>query len=55
MEGGCRLAVLKGTTFMDPQVIADTARYLNSDLAAKRHCLRVHLILAHSSGLLVVG
>jgi NAD(P)-dependent dehydrogenase (short-subunit alcohol dehydrogenase family) len=35
MEGGYHFAALKGTTFMDPQVIADTALYLNSDLAAK--------------------
>ncbi len=35
LEGGYQFAALKGTTFMDPQVIADTALYLNSDLAAK--------------------
>jgi enoyl-[acyl-carrier-protein] reductase (NADH) len=35
MEGGYHFAALKGTSFMDPQVIADTALYLNSDLAAK--------------------
>jgi SDR family mycofactocin-dependent oxidoreductase len=35
IEGGYHFAALKGTTFMDPQVIADTALYLNSDLAAK--------------------
>jgi SDR family mycofactocin-dependent oxidoreductase len=35
LEGGYHFAALKGTTFMDPQVIADTALYLNSDLAAK--------------------
>ena len=35
MEGGYHYPALKGTTFMDPQVIADTALYLNSDLAAK--------------------
>jgi SDR family mycofactocin-dependent oxidoreductase len=35
MEGGYHFAALKGTTFMDPQVIADTALYLNSSLAAK--------------------
>ena len=35
LEGGYAFAALKGTTFMDPQVIADTALYLNSDLAAK--------------------
>ncbi len=35
LEGGYGFAALKGTTFMDPQVIADTALYLNSDLAAK--------------------
>jgi SDR family mycofactocin-dependent oxidoreductase len=35
MEGGYHFAALKGTTFMDPQVIADTALYLNSGLAAK--------------------
>jgi hypothetical protein len=29
MEGGYHFAALKGTTFMDPQVIADTALYLN--------------------------
>ncbi len=29
------LRALKGTTFTDPQVIADTGLYLNSDLAAK--------------------
>jgi hypothetical protein len=27
MEGGRHLAALKGTTFMDPQVIADTAPF----------------------------
>ena len=35
LQGGCQFAVLKGTTFMDPQVIADTALCLNSGLAAK--------------------
>jgi SDR family mycofactocin-dependent oxidoreductase len=35
IEGGYHFPALKGTTFMDPQVIADTALYLNSDLAAK--------------------
>jgi SDR family mycofactocin-dependent oxidoreductase len=35
LEGGYHFAALKGTTFMDPQVIADTALYLNSGLAAK--------------------
>ena len=35
IDGGYHFAALKGTTFMDPQVIADTALYLNSDLAAK--------------------
>jgi enoyl-[acyl-carrier-protein] reductase (NADH) len=35
MEGGYDFAALKGTTFMDPQVIAGTALYLNSDLAAR--------------------
>ncbi|MGY1714743.1 mycofactocin-coupled SDR family oxidoreductase [Geodermatophilus nigrescens] len=35
VEGGYGFHALKGTTFMDPQVIADTALYLNSDLAAK--------------------
>jgi hypothetical protein len=30
LEGGYHFAALKGTTFMDPQVIADTALYLNS-------------------------
>ena len=34
-EGGYHYAALKGTSFMEPQVIADTALYLNSDLAAK--------------------
>jgi hypothetical protein len=34
-EGGNHFAALKGTTVMGPQVIADTARDLNSDLAAK--------------------
>jgi hypothetical protein len=29
LEGGYSFAALKGTTFMDPQVIADTALYLN--------------------------
>ncbi len=37
MEGGWHFAALKGTTFMDPEVIADTAWYLDSELAAKRH------------------
>jgi SDR family mycofactocin-dependent oxidoreductase len=35
VEGGYHFTALKGTSFMDPQVIADTALYLNSDLAAK--------------------
>ncbi|MFW3168881.1 mycofactocin-coupled SDR family oxidoreductase [Geodermatophilus sp. CPCC 206100] len=35
LEGGYSFRALKGTTFMSPQVIADTALYLNSDLAAK--------------------
>jgi SDR family mycofactocin-dependent oxidoreductase len=35
IEGGYSFHALKGTTFMSPQVIADTALYLNSDLAAK--------------------
>lgn len=34
MESGSHFAALKGASFMDPQVIADTALYLNSDLAA---------------------
>ena len=34
-EVGRAYAALKGTSFMDPQVIADTALYLNSGLAAK--------------------
>jgi SDR family mycofactocin-dependent oxidoreductase len=35
IEGGYHFTALKNTSFMDPQVIADTALYLNSDLAAK--------------------
>jgi SDR family mycofactocin-dependent oxidoreductase len=35
IEGGYSFHALKGTTFMSPQVIADTVLYLNSDLAAK--------------------
>ena len=35
IEVGYTYAALKGTSFMDPQVIADTALYLNSELAAK--------------------
>ena len=35
IEGGHTFTALKGTSFMDPQVIADTALYLNSGLAAK--------------------
>jgi SDR family mycofactocin-dependent oxidoreductase len=34
VEAGYHFGALKGTTFMPPQVIADTALYLNSDLAA---------------------
>jgi SDR family mycofactocin-dependent oxidoreductase len=34
IEGGYHYGALKGTTFLAPQVIADTALYLNSDLAA---------------------
>lgn len=34
LEGGYHFHALKGMTFMPPQVIADTALYLNSDLAA---------------------
>jgi SDR family mycofactocin-dependent oxidoreductase len=35
IEGGYSFTALKGTSFMDPQVIANTALYLNSELAAK--------------------
>ncbi len=34
LEGGYSFHALKGATFLSPQVIADTALYLNSDLAA---------------------
>jgi SDR family mycofactocin-dependent oxidoreductase len=34
LEGGRHYHALKGASFLDPQVIADTALYLNSDLAA---------------------
>lgn len=34
MAGGYGFHALKGATFLSPQVIADTALYLNSDLAA---------------------
>jgi SDR family mycofactocin-dependent oxidoreductase len=34
IEGGYHFGALKHTTFLTPQVIADTALYLNSDLAA---------------------
>ncbi|MEJ2867773.1 mycofactocin-coupled SDR family oxidoreductase [Actinomycetospora sp. OC33-EN08] len=34
VAGGRHYGVLQGTTFLTPQVIADTALYLNSDLAA---------------------
>lgn len=34
IEGGYHTHALKGHTFLDPQVIADTALYLNSHLAA---------------------
>jgi SDR family mycofactocin-dependent oxidoreductase len=34
MAGGARFHALKGSSYMDPQVIADTALYLNSHLAA---------------------
>ena len=34
IEGGYSFHALKGATFLSPQVIADTALYLNSDLAA---------------------
>ena len=34
IEGGYSFTALKGTSFMDPQVIANTALYLNSELAA---------------------
>jgi SDR family mycofactocin-dependent oxidoreductase len=34
IEGGYHFHALKGRTFLSPQVIADTALYLNSDLAA---------------------
>jgi SDR family mycofactocin-dependent oxidoreductase len=33
-EAGYHYGMLKGTTWLDPQAIADTALYLNSDLAA---------------------
>ncbi len=35
IEGSYSFHALKGTIVMSPQVIADTALYLNSDLAAK--------------------
>jgi SDR family mycofactocin-dependent oxidoreductase len=35
IEGGYSFHALEGTTFMSPQVIADTALYPNSDLAAE--------------------
>lgn len=34
IEGGYHYGVLRNTTFLDPQAIADTALYLNSHLAA---------------------
>ena len=34
IEGGYHYGALKGTTFLPPEVIADAALYLNSDLAA---------------------
>jgi enoyl-[acyl-carrier-protein] reductase (NADH) len=34
MEGGYGFHALKGATFLPPEVIANTALYLNSDLAA---------------------
>jgi NAD(P)-dependent dehydrogenase (short-subunit alcohol dehydrogenase family) len=34
VDAGYHFGALKGSTFMPPQVIADTALYLNSDLAA---------------------
>jgi enoyl-[acyl-carrier-protein] reductase (NADH) len=33
IAGGCAFAALKGKTFMPHEVVADTALYLNSDLA----------------------
>lgn len=33
LRGGYHFAALRGTTFMSPKVVADTALYLNSDLA----------------------
>jgi NAD(P)-dependent dehydrogenase (short-subunit alcohol dehydrogenase family) len=52
LNGGYHYAALKGTSFMDPQVIADTALYLNSDLAAKVTGVTIpvdagHLLLTH--------
>jgi SDR family mycofactocin-dependent oxidoreductase len=35
IEAGYHYHMLKGTSFLDPQVVADAALYLNSDLAAK--------------------
>ena len=35
IDGSYAFHALKGTTVMSPQVVADTALYLNSDLAAK--------------------
>jgi SDR family mycofactocin-dependent oxidoreductase len=51
IESGYHFPALKGTTFLDPQVIADTALYLNSDLAAKVTGVTIpvdagHLLLA---------
>jgi enoyl-[acyl-carrier-protein] reductase (NADH) len=34
IEGGYHFGALKGTTMLPPEVIANTALYLNSDLAA---------------------
>jgi SDR family mycofactocin-dependent oxidoreductase len=51
LEGGYHYHALKGATFMSPQVIADTALYLNSDLAASVTGVTIpvdagHLLLA---------
>ncbi|BBZ15608.1 mycofactocin-coupled SDR family oxidoreductase [Mycobacterium branderi] len=51
IEGGYRYGALRGRTFLDPQTIADTALYLNSDLAANVTGVTIpvdagHLLLA---------
>jgi NAD(P)-dependent dehydrogenase (short-subunit alcohol dehydrogenase family) len=48
-EAGHHYTLLKGASFLDPQVIADTALYLNSDLAARITGVTIPVDAGHRS------